>query len=169
MKIDVPRVRAFWRDQQGSAILECALVLPVLIALLTGVFEFSWLFYQQHLVSIGLRDASSYLANAPDPCNPNSRVWAIDQVRARNLAVTGTMAGGRSRVNGWNPAMVMLQCTEVDNPVEPSGLRRYRGSSVYVVSMSTQFTYPSLGFLDLLKLQSPVISASYSERVLGYH
>jgi len=79
MKIDVPRVRALWRDQHGSALLECALVLPVLIALLTGVFEFSWLFYQQHLVSIGLRDASSYLANAPDPCNPNSRVWAIEQ------------------------------------------------------------------------------------------
>ena len=69
-------------------------------------------------MSIGLRDALSYLANAPDTCNPNSRVWAIEQARAKNLAVTSTMAGGRSRISGWNPAMVMLQCTEVDNPVE---------------------------------------------------
>jgi len=161
-------VRVVWPDQQGSAVVECALVLPVLIALLAGVFEFSWLFYQQHLVSIGLRDAAGYLANAPDACDSNSSVWGIEKERAKNLAATGTIAGGSSRASGWTPEMIMVQCTEVDNPIEPSGLRRYRGSSVYVVGLSTRFIYPSLGLLDLLKLRAPVISASYSERVLGH-
>jgi len=32
--------------------------------------------------------------------------------------------------------------------------------------VSTKFTYPSLGVLALLKLRSPVISASYSQRAI---
>jgi len=32
------------------------------------------------------------------------------------------------------------------------------------VTVSTKFTHPSLGFLALLKLRPPVISASYSQR-----
>jgi Flp pilus assembly protein TadG len=53
------RGKSLWRDQQGSALIEGAVMVPLLIAFFSGVFEFSWFFYQQHLVAIGLHDAAS--------------------------------------------------------------------------------------------------------------
>ena len=138
----------------------------MLITLLAGVFEFSWYFYQRHLVAIGLHDAVGYLARSSDPCNPTSRAWKTEQERAKNLATSGKIDGGPPRVRGWMPAMVKFQCTRVDNPIEKNGLSRYRGSSVYTVAASTEFTDPSLEFLNVLRLRAPVISASYSERAI---
>ena len=161
------REPSLWRDQEGSALIEGALLLPLLIALVFGVFEFSWLFYQQHLVEIGLHDAVDYLARSSDPCNAVSRTWRTEQQHAKNLATSGSLTVGAARVRGWSAEMVTTKCSKIDNPVERNGLSRFRGASVYVVTASTQFTYPSLGFLSLLHLKLPVISASYSERAIG--
>jgi Flp pilus assembly protein TadG len=46
--------RRLARDQDGSAFLEGAIIVPVLLVFVLGVYEFSWFFYQQHLVSTGL-------------------------------------------------------------------------------------------------------------------
>jgi Flp pilus assembly protein TadG len=161
------REPSLWLDQQGSALIEGAVVIPLLIALVFGVFEFSWLFYQQHLVAIGLHDAADYLARSPDPCNAASRAWKAEQQHAKNLATHGSLSGGAARVRGWTAQMVTTKCSKIANPVERNGLSRFRGASVYVVTASTEFTYPSLGFLGLLHLRSPVISASYSERAIA--
>jgi hypothetical protein len=160
------RGQAFRRDEQGSALIEAAILMPLLITLLAGVFEFSWFFYQQHLVAIGLHDAVGYLARSSDPCNPTSRAWKTEQEQAKNLATSGIIDGGPLRVRGWTPALVKLQCNKVDNPIEKNGLSRYRGSSVFTVTASTEFTESSLGFLKVLRLRAPVISASYSERAI---
>ena len=160
------RGQSFRRDERGSALIEAAILTPMLITLLAGVFEFSWYFYQRHLVAIGLHDAVGYLARSSDACNPTSRAWKTEQERAKNLATSGKIDGGPPRVRGWMPAMVKFQCTRVDNPIEKNGLSRYRGSSVYTVAASTEFTDPSLGFLNVLRLRAPVISASYSERAI---
>jgi Flp pilus assembly protein TadG len=156
------------QDEDGTALIEGAIIVPVLCILLFGVYEFSWFFYQQHLVSTGLRDAARYLARASTPCNPESTVWIIDQAGARNLATTGSILGGTARVKGWTAAAVRLTCTPIDNPIAASGLNAYRGGPViYVVTASTRFTDPALGFLGLLGLTSPSISVSHSERVIG--
>ena len=165
--MSVRREPSLWRDQRGSALIEGAALIPLLIALIFGVFEFSWLFYQQHLVAIGLHDAANYLARSSDPCNAVSRDWKTEQQHAKNLATSGSLTGGAARVRGWTAEMVTTRCTKIDNPAERNGLSRFRSASVYVVTASTQFTYPSLGFLSLLHLGSPVISASYSERAIG--
>jgi hypothetical protein len=157
--------QSLWRDQQGSALIEGAVMVPLLIAFFSGVFEFSWFFYQQHLVAIGLHDAASYLARSSDPCNPTSHAWKVELDQAKNLATSGSISGGAARVRGWTTESVTPHCKKIDNPIGTNGLSRYRGSSIYVVSVSTKFTYPSLG-LALLKLRSPVISASYSQRAI---
>jgi hypothetical protein len=128
--------------------------------------EFSWFFYRQHLVTIGLHDAASYLARSSDPCNPTSHAWKAKLQQAKNLATTGSISGGAARVRGWTADSVTPHCTKIDNPIGTNGLSRYRGSSVYVVTVSTKFTYPSLGLLALLKLKSTNISASYSQRAV---
>jgi TadE-like protein len=160
------RGQSFRGDERGSALIEAAILTPMLIALLAGVFEFSWYFYQRHLVAIGLHDAVGYLARSSDPCNPTSRAWKTEQERAKNLATSGTIDGGPPRARGWVPTMVKFQCTKLDNPIEKNGLSRHRGSSVYTVAATTEFPCPSLGFFGVLGLRSPVISVSYSERAI---
>jgi len=146
--------------------MEGAVMMPVLIAFFFGVFEFSWFFYQQHLVAIGLHDAASYLARSPDPCNPASAAWRIELEQAKNLATSGSISDGLPRVRGWTTNSVTPHCSKIDNPIGADGLSRYRGAAIYVVTVSTKFTYPALGFLNLLGLRSPVISASYSQRAI---
>src|SRR5712691_6192921 len=96
--------QSLFRDQQGSALIEGAMVVPLLVAFLSGVFEFSWYFYQQHLVTIGLRDAASFLARSADACNASSRAWKIEQEHAKTLATSGSIDGGAPRVKGWSAA-----------------------------------------------------------------
>jgi len=160
--------RSWWRDHQGSALVEGAVLLPVLMVLMFGVYEFSWLFYQQHVMSDGLRDAARHLARSPNPCNAASPTWAADAAAAQMLAATGTVANGPARIKGWSPRMVEIACTPVENPIGPDGLRAYRGSAfIYVVTVSSRFADPSLGFFHLFGLEPPVISGSHSERATG--
>ena len=156
------------RDIDGSALVEGAVLVPVLVVLLFGVYEFSWFFYQQHLASIGVRDAARYLARVNRPCDPASGAWAVEQAYAGNLATTGSISGGPARVKGWTAQMVTSRCTPIANPLELDGLNAYRGlGAIYVVTVSTRFVDPSLGFFGLLGLRPPVISVSHSERAVG--
>ena len=65
---------SLWRDEDGSALVEATIVMPLLITLFLGVFEFSWFFYNQQLVVSGLRDAARYMTRIEltdgnrDPC-----------------------------------------------------------------------------------------------------
>ena len=104
MRISTTTVARFWLDQQGSALIEGAAMVPLLILFFAGVFEFSWFLYQQHLVTIGLHDAASYLARSLNPCNPTSRSWKAELEQAKNLATTGSVSGDVARVQGWTAA-----------------------------------------------------------------
>ena len=160
--------RSMKRDRQGSALVEGAILVPVLIVLLFGVFEFSWFFYQQHVISIGIRDAARYLARSPNPCDPGSPVWGAAQANAKNIAASGSIQGGPARLKGWTAATVVARCSEVDNSSSARGQSPYRGGLiVYVVTVSTKFTDPSLGLFGVLGLPKPIISISHSERVIG--
>jgi len=148
--------------------VEGAVIVPLLIVLLLGVYEFSWFFYQQHVISSGLRDAARYLARSHDSCGSGPANWAAVEESAKNLPVRGSIPDGFSRVKGWTPVMVTLRCHQIDNLPPASGLAAYRGGSVvYVITASTQFIEPALGFFGLLGLPLPVISVAHSERVIG--
>src|SRR2546428_3890360 len=95
------------QNDDGSALVEGAIVVPVLFALVFGVFEFSWLFYQQHLISTGIRDAARYIARSASPTDPTI------QMDARNLAATGTFAGGVARGRGWSARDVQISFASV--------------------------------------------------------
>ncbi|HLH98092.1 MAG TPA: TadE/TadG family type IV pilus assembly protein [Xanthobacteraceae bacterium] len=159
---------SLWNDRQGSALVEGALVIPFMCVLMFGIYEFSWAFYQQHLISTGLRDAARYLARTSDPCDSASPDWPAAEENARNLATTGRITGGAARVKGWTAAMVTPQCTPVENTPAPNGPAAYRGrATIYVITVSTRFTDPSLGLLGVVGLPAPVISVAHSERAIG--
>ena len=80
----------------------------------------------------------------------------------RTLAVTGSIDGGATRVAGWSAADVAVAIDSVDNATGTySG-----GPTIQIVTVSTSFLDPSLGFLSLLGLKAPTIAASHQERLL---
>jgi len=65
--MSVPILQSLWRNSEGSALIEGALIVPILLVLVLGVFEFSWLIDQQHLISTGIHDAARYIARSANP------------------------------------------------------------------------------------------------------
>ena len=155
-------MQSLWGDCEGSAFIEGAILVPVLLLLVLGVFEFSWLIDQQHLISTGIHDAARYIAQS---ANPNDLTI---QKRAKNLATTGAIDGDTARVRGWTTRDVNITYASVNNPVGVDGLTPFRGAAVIQsVTVSTTFTVPSLGFFGFLGLKPPALTVSHQERVIG--
>jgi Flp pilus assembly protein TadG len=161
-------LRALWRNDDGTALVEATLLVPMLLTLVAGVYEFSWYFYKQQLVETGVRDAARYLARtAPDsdpPTNPCSN--SANVTIAQNIATYGattTTAPSIQRVATWNPADVVLTCTSIANSTGS-----YLGATtIYIVTATTTFADPALGFFAFLGLTAPNLSASHSQRSIG--
>ena len=69
-------LRSIWRDSKGTALIEAAISLPVLFILVFGVFEFSWVICQQHLILTGVSDAARYIARSAIPNDPTIKTGA---------------------------------------------------------------------------------------------
>ncbi|MGA8322499.1 MAG: TadE/TadG family type IV pilus assembly protein [Xanthobacteraceae bacterium] len=151
------RSKSLRTSERGSALIEASIVLPLLLALVGGVLEFSFFFYQEQLITVGVRDAARYLALTADPTS------ATNQVGAMNLAVAGSIDGGTPRVPGWNIADVSVSITPWDNS---DGALSGR-TMIPIITVSTHFAESSLGFLRLLGLSAPTISVSHQERWVG--
>jgi Flp pilus assembly protein TadG len=159
------RVRRLWKDEEGSPLVEGAIVVPFLFALVLGTLEFSYYFYQQHMVSMGLRDAARYLARTPDP------TAAQFQTIARNLAATGDPNGGSlRRVTGFDPEDVSIVIATLSN----SG-GAYREAKIVcggptalrMISVTGSYTYPTLGVWGFLGFAVPMVSVTHTERCIG--
>jgi Flp pilus assembly protein TadG len=156
-----------WRNDEGTAIVEATLVVPVILTLAAGIYEFSWYFYKQQLVETGVRDAARYLArtaaDSDPPTNPCSDAAKV--TIAQNIATYGAAqtANGAQRVATWNPADVTMTCTTIAN----SSSDYLGATSIYIITASTSFADPALGFFSLLGLSPPNLTASHSERSIG--
>lgn len=149
-------LKSLLRADGGAALVEAALILPVFLLLVGGVHEFGFFLYQEQLVTSGVEDAARYLALSADPTSVGT------QTDAKQLAVTGSINGGPSRLNGWSIADISVTVDSVDNS---TGIYS-GGSTVQVVTVSTNFLDPTLGFLTLLHLKPPTIRVSHQERVV---
>ena len=147
-------LKRFFAAESGAALVEAAVVLPVFLTLVGGVYEFGYFLYQEQLVTTGVRDAARYLALTADPTS------VTNQSNARNLAVSGSISGGTPRVAGWETSEVSVSIASIDNAAGSYG----GGPVVQVVTVSTSFVGHTLGFLGLLGLKSPTISAYHQER-----
>ena len=154
------------QDTEGSVLVEATILTPVLFSLMFGVFEFSWYFHKQQLVEAGVRDAARYLARvAPDNgTNPCALTTPSNYpANARNIAVTGVVSGGTARVTGWTTGSVSLSCAAVNN----SAGTYSSSATIYIVTATTNFADPALGYFGMLGLTTPNLSASHSERSIG--
>src|SRR3979490_293924 len=109
-------LQSLWRNGEGSALIEGAIVVPLLLILVLGVFEFSWLIDQQHLISTGVHDAARYIARSANPRDVKI------QRDAKKLATTGAIDGNTGRVNGWTTQDVAITYAAIANPPDAKGL-----------------------------------------------
>src|SRR5258707_6786611 len=134
-------LQSLWRDSNGSALVEGAILVPLLLTLMLGVYEFSWLIDQQHLIAAGINDAARYIARS---ANPNDLTI---QRAAKNLATTGAIDGNTARVRGWTARDVNITYASVKNEVDSDGLTLFRGGAVIQkVTESHTFPRPPIGF-----------------------
>ncbi|MFB9269910.1 TadE/TadG family type IV pilus assembly protein [Bradyrhizobium erythrophlei] len=165
------RISGIWRNEDGSALLEGTVLMPFLMTLILGTLDYSFFFYQQHLVAGGVRDAARYLARTSNPSSSTS------QTTAQNLATTGSPTGGSyRRVNGFDPGNVAISISYVGNALNATThLRAYREAppecggpdQIAIINVTGSFPYASFGFLTYLGLSSPTVSVTHSERCIG--
>jgi Flp pilus assembly protein TadG len=152
--------RSFREDRRGVATLELAVVLPVLLGIGLGIFEFGNLLYRYHLIVGGVRDAARYAAGFAQ---------GTRDAEARNIAVRGVPTGGTNRVPWWTTGDVAIAYGAVANGPGSCGADRcYRGGdTIVMVTVSTNVAYGELGFLGYLGVGPVTLTASHQERLYG--
>ncbi|WP_197033736.1 TadE/TadG family type IV pilus assembly protein [Bradyrhizobium sp. URHD0069] len=159
-------IESLWHDNEGSVLIEATILMPFLVTLMFGLFEFSWYFHKQQLVESGVRDAARYLArtalDTTPPTNPCDNATFV--ANAKNIATKGAISGGTARVSGWGVGLVKIECLpSIDNSAGA-----YSGATtIYPVIVSTTFADPDLGYFGMLGLTVPYLSASHTERSIG--
>lgn len=160
-------------DRSGAAMIEFALVAPLLFSLVLGTIEFGQYLQQHHTLVKSARDATRYLsriemncAGTSDFCCPSTAAsWGNAETNARNLAMRGSIDPAAPLVlSTWtNPATISFAVACLDN----SG-GGYRGQAVIpVVSTSIDVPYTQIGFLSFFGIGSIRVTASHQEVNFG--
>ena len=147
-------MKRFLACDRGSATVEAAIVVPVLLSLGLGAAEAGNLVNEVPGMKAGLAAGARLLARAPAPESV--------ETEAVNLVVTGSADGsGDPRVTGWKVEHVDVSYRWVDN-----GANQYTGGAqIRIVRLDT--TRPYRG-LRLLTLGGGInLSASHEERWTG--
>lgn len=165
----VSLLKKLFGEESGTAAVEAAVALPVLLVLASGVLEMSNAVFDHQEIATGVRDAARFYARlrvvtpGDNPCNDN------DPSGAKNLAVNGVITGGTGRVRGWKVGNVAIACAAVANPINAAtGELTYNGSNpLYIITVSTAYPYQQLGLLGAFGLPSPTFNVVHSERWIG--
>ncbi|PBB81994.1 pilus assembly protein TadE [Mesorhizobium sp. WSM3879] len=155
----------FRRDEDGTALVEMAIVAPFVLLLSAGVFEFSNILNTRLLLEAGVEDAARYMARC-------STDWDTCKGLAQKLAAYGAVDGTSARVTGWLPAQVTIAKTSIaatdTTTTPPTQIYLSSKSTVDVVTVSTSYTYPDLGFWSYLGFGDFTLSVAHQERVFGW-
>lgn len=153
------RVAGLRRDRRGTAIVEAAIVLPVMILLLFGLIEIGRALMEHHTLTRSVRDAARYIARVRLACPATADpAWSGVKSAAQNLALTGQRTGGTPLVPYWT-----LAAFSVADPV----CEDWSGRPVQVITVTASVAYQDLGFLTLLGLGSFTLGASNQQPHVG--
>ena len=152
--------------------LELTVIMPFLIVLGLGLFEFSNMLYQYHLITAGVRDAGRFAAGLPIPdpvVTTDTTCTEADPGAtpigcAKRLAVFGQIAseGAAKRVDWWDVGDITVDYV----PLVPAD-DTLRGGNPIKVVVTTEVQYDDIGFLDALGLGPIPITTSPEERHYG--
>ncbi len=114
------------QSQQGIALVEFVIVLPLLLILLMATAEFGRMFYHYNTLTKTVRDGGRYLAEQATP-DTTGLINISDEVAdtARNLVVYGQPGAGQPLLEGLATADVSV--VQVDTAhVQLSAAYQYR-------------------------------------------
>jgi Flp pilus assembly protein TadG len=152
----------FFKDRDGAAIVEFALVAPLLVFLICGMAEFANAMRQYHVMEKGVRDAGRYLARVP---MTGCAVNASAATAARNLAVTGRTSGGTALLPNWADAnTVVVSVAECfDNSAAT-----YRGhTQMPIIQVQASAPYVDLGLLTIIGVGAINLQATHQQIWIG--
>jgi Flp pilus assembly protein TadG len=90
-KDDTQREQKSPKDR-GAAAVEFALVLPVLMAVVFGILEYGWIFYEQFNLAGAVRDGLRQGVTVSQTANPDPKAFAISKAQA-DLQALGMTTG----------------------------------------------------------------------------
>ena len=135
------RLRSFVADQCGAAAAEMALILPLALVLLFATFEGAYYIICEHQVVTGVRNAARYAARldfSQYACPAGT--FSGSTATVQNLARTGQLTGGTSRVQGWVNGDISVTVT----CAAQSGIYTGTAGQAPKVRVSSRFNYPSI-------------------------
>lgn len=106
----------------GAALMEAAIVFPLVLILMLGVIDFGLAFQQYHTADKSMRSAARYLARVPEQAACDS-AWGWEN--AKQLAVHGTTDPGdnpKYLIPGWEPEDVTITFKHRDPECAPPPL-----------------------------------------------
>jgi Flp pilus assembly protein TadG len=104
------------RSEKGQAMVEFALVLPLLILILCGILDFGWIFFHQILVNNAAREAARYSSihlyddgavNDDDTAAAQSAAKASSSVLPDTMRVSLTVSDDSVTVTVTSPTDVL--------------------------------------------------------------
>lgn len=138
------RLKNLGRDRRGAAMLEFALVVPLMVGLVCGLAEFGLMFREYHGMQKAVREAGRFLS--------------------REQAATCSVDAYAAVLATWtNPG---------DAPVEVEGVvcelpAGMRGEAVVTVRSEVDYDDIDLGLLALVGLTPPTLSVKHQQVVIG--
>lgn len=97
------------RPQRGAVAVEFALILPVFLAVVFGVIEYGWVFYQQFNLAGAVRDGLRQGVTISQTASPDPRSTAVSKAQA-NLTTLGVSLTGvtlTATYSGTSPTKTM--------------------------------------------------------------
>ncbi|WP_287328116.1 TadE/TadG family type IV pilus assembly protein [Mesorhizobium sp.] len=164
----------FRRDHRGTALVETALLLPLMVPLTAGVLEFGNLIHKKLLMEAGLSDAARFAARCNSQLYTQSGLAAINCADiATNIAVFGNAAGtGNARIAGWQKAdvTVTIAASGSCHNAVVAGVTQYRSttSQVCIVRAAGTLDYNDIGMLSLLDIGLITLGGFHEERLIRF-
>lgn len=142
------QLRALRRDRRGASFIEAAVVLPILVIIVCGAFDFGRAFSTLSDAQRDLRTATRFLATLPAIALCGTDQWGLQQ--ARKLALTGKVDNtGTQHLPGWTATDITMlrptaaECGSAAGPlvVKLNGRIKYEGLIWHTVGIPGTITF----------------------------
>jgi Flp pilus assembly protein TadG len=132
-------------NRSGSAAVEFALVLPILLLLMMSCLELGNYFLSEHALEKGLRDGARYAARQTFDAYATCDAQPTDPVysNTEQLVRTGQLSGGTDRLPHWDQATfsVTTRCSAGNGTVTYTGIYSGMTSGARYVVVSASLPY----------------------------
>ena len=156
--------------QEGAALVEFTVLVPLLLGLMAGFIEFGLALQQHHLVQKSMRDATRYLSQVPgyDAATPLDATSCNSTptggvLQAKNLAIFGNVAGtGATKIDGWVYGDVCVY-----GPTTKTVTYNGASADVLIIRTTTSVPYSDFGFLSIIGFSGIMLNGSHEQAYLA--